>query len=42
MVVMAIVAVTATPYAAARCVEALNATTRPMAENIRIQLTDGM
>ena len=41
-VVIAMVAVTATPYAAARLLELPNATTRPMAENMSIQFTRAM
>ena len=41
-VVIAIVAVTATPYAAARFVEAWKAMTRPTAQIISSQFTDGM
>src|SRR5688572_18079824 len=42
VVVIAIVAVTATPYAAARLLDDPKAMTSPIAANIRIQFTDGM
>src|SRR5687768_11364935 len=42
IVVISIVVVTDTPYAAARFVDLRNTSTRPIAANIRIQFTDEM